>query len=108
MQINFKIILGITVGGYAKGGAIFFLSFLKWLFWVRRNLYDLEREPPNNTSWFSFSARFFPRTKGLRMKMGSCKRPPIPSIGSWKPGRHLFNTVTSHRFLEHYQHKIDC
>ena len=22
MQINFKIILGITVGGYAKGGAI--------------------------------------------------------------------------------------
>ena len=24
MQINFKIILGITVGGYAKGGAIYY------------------------------------------------------------------------------------
>ena len=27
MQINFKIILGITVGGYAKGGAMFFHVF---------------------------------------------------------------------------------
>ena len=38
MQINFKIILGKTVGGYAKGGAIINIKKTKCFFCNLRNI----------------------------------------------------------------------